>query len=1794
MLVVPAVENPVVSKSTSRWRRNLGVALGCGYIVASMGTSVYYLGQLEPASRNDMLWADYSVNGTQALLVDLVNQLLATGTTTEPLDVLATSACTDKTYLDPASSTQVFPAYARRLVLADLTSLAYAVPNLRSLAGAASMNMPTQYCYVDLNRTFEVAHTEARQARCAAQYRDNGAVYMETVLRNQVWDDFMLNFGGDGGMFTITVETWLQAMPAGQVWLETTATARSVTSVDQEIAYWQRQGVTYFKLQWHNQWQTGIDESVAVENALGLPSVVLLKRTPFETTTFTSIVLNWMPFYDLYFLSQANRSLIRSANNSIAQPPAVDLQDYFFIQGTYSTTSGGPEDIIAVLQTHLGPFFSVDAFYMTPPAALIVFLKAFETSVFSDDKALGMLDAIPPTDFYPTPLSWSDKNASERLFYGGSPLCMYRRGLPFVQDSFGFADSCLDQRPLTVTVDKYSGLFAVLATGESLDVDATCALESAPACQSYLTRLINVAHSRVMVSQLTLTAAVDATVQLNISLVQVAANAAATNWTLLTAPILESSFAIFGWAAVHDWVVGQREVVSFQGDAGTLVLLSVADRPIELTSSATSVLSATRIVYVLVLYTVALLGLVALGCLVGVYVLPAVEVDGDNLFWFNRIVSSIWVGRPLVFVRGVSAILLLGTTRLGLVATHRTRFEFTRRSWLATCVVAGEATWALYAAQDFVTIVTDRRTTRHCTLATCVVAWVALVGLELVSPVQPTGFLDRQCSAINMDQTLACNGSLLQLGSLDRVCVILAILGGASIASIAMGTLCRLPTKSTVTSHPPRHLLGVADNYLATVTATPDATGQRRWALDKVACLMAGLVSLAWRDTHYTFDVKLWVLHRDKQHTLTRGSTMSFALHTQQNKLVRPAESTAKRSKTTSSSLQSYKRLLKPVAVGLGTAYAVGSIIGCVSYVQVSKVALANDLLWATFNMTGANAFLGIYLHSQLILGVDQTSFSLNSNWINVDGSFNTNNGRRIPTNVGGFLQHDSQLTQLEKAISGLRSTDGCAAPWIFTQYCYVDFDKRWEVANSVARQVRCLTMKGNGAVYLDSVLRNVPFDAFQACWGDAFDSAVASSLRETLEGREWVQTLSATTKLPVSDEAALWRSHNITTFATQWQNFKRIGLVHTYTVQTALATTYSFTIQHQESSFRLHEQTSFKMYWGLANDLWALAPGQNSSALSGQSLVRSSPRFAFGNASTPASLMIQNGTLVTPFASSLALIFDVLGPFGSIDMRFVPCPRVAKDAVRAVTVALRTTLAINPAAQVAYGQISDPSSSVYVAPQAWIDANFFTVGGDLLCPEVNFNSGYSIFGGFATLLSATMQCNSILITAAVGATRETLLASVVLANASASIDDVDRVCGQDGTFQTSCAQFLPQATAFVAAYMQLDGLFVQIQAANAAIQDTHVEVIQFGQDIPMAPVVLYRLPMLGPEYPDFKTFAWLFLIDWTMGFREAVSFQGDVGSISVLTEYATTHYQANSAEEPTTVAFYLRNTVLYITGMMIAIASIVLVYVGLSRGCIEVLNLLELQRVGAMVWIGRPLLVVRSLTAVALLSTSTLQLVFDGFLSSFHVVHDPWYKTVLAANEVTWLVAIVNDIAMAWTQEYTIYYATTNSLLVWLVVVALSFASPIEHIMTIAQSCDTPHVDLQVVCSSGTLAIGFVSRVATVVGVVLGCNIMCFVVARRVLGPPAPSKINSIFINAGAKYLFVTTDWIVDDVYYMDRVSAMLNGILTVRSNQLMLGIDIKLWRAFRVDLPPEMGASEAHAAAIKYGLPLPLGESV
>ncbi|KAF0691320.1 Aste57867_17425 [Aphanomyces stellatus] len=789
-------------------------------------------------------------------------------------------------------------------------------------------------------------------------------------------------------------------------------------------------------------------------------------------------------------------------------------------------------------------------------------------------------------------------------------------------------------------------------------------------------------------------------------------------------------------------------------------------------------------------------------------------------------------------------------------------------------------------------------------------------------------------------------------------------------------------------------------------------------------------------------------------------------------------------------------------------------------------------------------------------------------------------------------MQH-TDLNTIEAAIVSLRHSDGCSVPWIFSQYCFVDFDQRWHMANSATRQARCQAMVANGAVFLEPALRNIDFNGFHRCWGTAFDVAIASEVKSTDAGRSWLATIQSHDLDDIPVEVAYWQKYNVARFETQWQNFKRIGLVNMYSVSNMFGTPYPFTLQYQNSSFRMHKATSLKMYWGLANDFVAIS--HNTSGIGGRSLVRSSPVFAFANTSLE-SVLRANGTLKTPLGNALTLVATLLGPFGSVDMHYVPCPLEATHAVEQTLLVLRRSLRRgNHHAQEVYREIVDPLNNVGPAPKLWNDLGFAAVGGNVLCGETTFASAFPISYSMTTLTSWDIACDPLAIWANFYLTRETVVVSALLSNLT-SFDMVTLTCAQNSQFEQLCLQYLNQSIAFIGSYVpppEVQALEDAIGQATAVIQALEIQLIQYGMQDATSPLQLHQLNILDKTQVEFAFFAWTMLVDWTLGAREVVAFEGDAGSLALLTEYlAPLKQPVNMGENRVNFSFYLRGAVLYITGVMIGLAALVLFYSILCRGSIEHRNVTLLQRVGALVWVGRPLLFVRSLTAIGLLSTSALELQSSGHVSYFVVPSPPVYKTVLSANEVTWMVATVNDMAILLTRKFAYDYSYLNSVMVLVATAILSLTKPVEHSMTMHKQCSLAHMDFQVVCHSGTLTIGLASRVVVLVAIVLTANVVSYLITRVWFygRPPPPVPYNAIFLYAGAKYLFQKRTWVVDDVYYMDRMSAVLNGILTVKNGGVLYCLDIKLWRTFLIDLPDGNDDADDDVAHItQNALPIP-----
>ncbi|RQM21390.1 hypothetical protein B5M09_005792 [Aphanomyces astaci] len=215
----------------------------------------------------------------------------------------------------------------------------------------------------------------------------------------------------------------------------------------------------------------------------------------------------------------------------------------------------------------------------------------------------------------------------------------------------------------------------------------------------------------------------------------------------------------------------------------------------------------------------------------------------------------------------------------------------------------------------------------------------------------------------------------------------------------------------------------------------------------------------------------------------------------------------------------------------------------------------------------------------------------------------------------------------LPKAIQGL--------------HCWVDFGQRWEMAHTEARQLRChMHDVTNGAVYIESMLRNTDWSSCASCWGTAFDAPYRNELHKSVSGLAWLATVQSEAWLTVPDEARYWTDVGGISQYT----------VHTYAIENALWCRYTMRLSHSNGSFRFRDQTTFKMSWGVANDLLQVTPNATTS-VAGRSLIRSSHVIDFANISF-RGMLIQADAIAIPLHESFWLAESTIGPFGSTDLQ--------------------------------------------------------------------------------------------------------------------------------------------------------------------------------------------------------------------------------------------------------------------------------------------------------------------------------------------------------------------------------------------------------------------------------------------------------------------------------------------------------------------------------------------------------------
>ncbi|OQR84553.1 hypothetical protein ACHHYP_13256 [Achlya hypogyna] len=1760
--IVPGA-GPGPMHDSGRWpvQAKLRVAVGYMSMAFSLGSGLWYLSLLAPVLANDLWWPNYNASGYEGFVTDSLNQLLQTAI--EPsLAVLAPEASVTKEYSATPTVVAVHTTYARAVLLGNLTSIEFAIGNLRNMVASDTLWIGTQYCWVDFNQTFPVAHTPARQARCAQRYASNGASYLEAVLRNTDWDKFQRRVGGPDGIFTVGIQRGLEASSAGQDWIAATAAALPTHSMADEAAYWRRYGIDRFEMMWQNGGDTGVQEVVTVTNALGMAQDVVVKDVPFRLGAWTSMYLYWFFYNDLYYLQLCNMSFISSAPNYFLTAPNCSLSTTGDFEGFLGLNNDGDTYVNQTGLVHdlIGPFLTIDAFYLAVPSSLRELFILFRRSVPTDDSAL------PTMRVDPVPPQWT---GPAMRYYGGNPLCLFGAAQTFVQPSIGFYDLCESQEMLVLTLTPDALLFALAATMVSnltVDIDGICALQTrAPECQSVLRAGMAVLppNSEAFAGVVARTTA--DVVTMGIGIMQFATNDG--NWTLLQAPLLQASslHSFYGWVYLFEWVQGLREGLSLEGDVATLPLLSTTNAPYTVVSTGGTLPQASIFVLYAVYYSSAVL--IAVGG--AALLLGAVahwDVTSANLLMFHRLAGAVWVGRPLMMLRGLTALLVLSSAEVALVYDGRAHLVPVRRPFAQTVLLAGEATWITYVLGDVFLLVS-----RDAVVSGPVggyVAWVALVAVASACPVPLSGAIHRQCSVTSIDHLVQCHSATIAYGSVARLGLLVSVQGVVVVGVVPVVALLRRRWQHR--SAPSFHETHVSLSGVANALLSARVHGTVV-ALDRVACLVSGL--LPSFQPHCVFNVPLWAF----QHHAP-GQTLRYLWLPPPTLCVRRALGSA-----SSALLPLWRQRLRRVFAVVGAGYMLVSIGGSVSYLSVSRTHLGNDLFWTEFNMTGIHLFLTKYLVQLRVLGCDSRGCptTLHRPGINAFGPFDpsVSSSIHVPANLASHQQR-LLAADLASVVRGLRRTDACHAQWIATAYCYVDFSRRWEMANSAARQARCGTMTSNAAVVLESVLRNVAWTHEDRCWGAAFDVAIASALAETNAGRTWLSEVRGPL-MPVANEVRYWRDHNISIYSTQWQNYKTIGLLLSYNVVNAYGRRFLFALQTTNGSYRIQYQTSFKMYWGLANDLTAVSANV-TLGLAGGSLVRSSPAFAFTNSSTLGSVLVHSGLLPSPLGDGLTAVQTLLGPFGSIDLVYVPVPTTVAELVRSILDAIAVARVVSAEATAAFASLNSQISYNYLPlPAPWAAIDFISLGGSPLCECTLRRAGSKLISGVTQFFLSDAACAKSPIQSTVAPTPDGHVLAVLLARA----DNWTHVCNLLAGGRSNCVT----STAIAQMFINATGLAVpsSVDEAVVTLRSLRINLLQYGVRTEDDPVEIFLYELFAEDEDTFALFGWWYVIDWILGYRDVVSFQGDSGSATLLSDYGLSLEAAvDRSQLPTTFVAYATTGVQYVTSVTIGIATLAGVYILRDRGAVEGRNLLSLHSVGSVVWIGRPLLLLRSLTAISILATATLALDYSGTFSAFTTKSNPWYTTFLASSEVTWLSAISIDLFIVFTKELTPFFTLVNTTLVCATTTFLSFVYPPQHALAITgtDGCTMAQLDWQLECVAATVTIGHLSRTLLLAAIVASAHGLCYAGARMVKGPLPPTGLQSHFLTSGATYLFSHAYWVHDDVCYLDRASAAYNGMLSFRVGRAMHVFDLKTWRTYTIALLPAAD-TPAH---LRHALPL------
>ncbi|KAH9134713.1 hypothetical protein AeRB84_019590 [Aphanomyces euteiches] len=259
---------------------------------------------------------------------------------------------------------------------------------------------------------------------------------------------------------------------------------------------------------------------------------------------------------------------------------------------------------------------------------------------------------------------------------------------------------------------------------------------------------------------------------------------------------------------------------------------------------------------------------------------------------------------------------------------------------------------------------------------------------------------------------------------------------------------------------------------------------------------------------------------------------------------------------------------------------------GCgIAYVTLLAEYTTNDHWWRGLNTTGGQTFLADVFNTKLT-SYQFGEFDLAAEFIPKDYSTPATFIDVRPTEARRLMLAPIPL---DVAITTIRANSLYENIFTISGHCWVDFDRRFEMAHTAKRQLRCaLRQNDNAAVYLEALLRNViTVDLTQSAYGLQMNQIILTAVATTPEGSIWVSKLRNHTWSSVADEVSVWSEHGLLRYNIQWHNRFQTGIFNSIKIVNALGVSRSVTTRYVPFVIRgLAMWSSRHISSGLWNDM--------------------------------------------------------------------------------------------------------------------------------------------------------------------------------------------------------------------------------------------------------------------------------------------------------------------------------------------------------------------------------------------------------------------------------------------------------------------------------------------------------------------------------------------------------------------------------------------------------------------------------